>query len=132
MSDAPGDVESAPPWADGAELPTPRGYAWDRLEEQLDWYDHKSGHHKDWFQRLKVLQIVVAAAIPVAAGTGAKAWITGWARLSWSWRDSSNSPVPTELGGLPSDRRVPETREVLEPLARRPLCRFAATRRRTR
>jgi hypothetical protein len=53
------------------------GYAWKRLEDQLAWYDGRSAHHKDWFQRLKVLQIVVAAAIPVVAGAGAGAWITG-------------------------------------------------------
>jgi hypothetical protein len=60
------------------EPPLPAGgYAWKRLEEQLAWYDGKSAHHKDWFQRLKVLQIVIAAAIPVAAGSGASAWLTG-------------------------------------------------------
>jgi hypothetical protein len=55
----------------------PGGHAVERLEDQLAWYDRESTHHKNWFQRLKVLQIVIAAAIPVAAGTGASAWITG-------------------------------------------------------
>ncbi len=53
------------------------GYAWERLEDQLGWYDRKSAHHKNWFQRFKVLQIVIAASIPVVAGGGAGAWITG-------------------------------------------------------
>ncbi len=48
-----------------------------RLEDQLAWYDAKAKHHKDWFQRLKVVQIVAAAVIPVTAGSGASAWITG-------------------------------------------------------
>jgi hypothetical protein len=55
------------------------GPAWERLEEQLAWYDAKSGHAQRWFKRLKVCQIVVAAAIPVAAGEHAQAWIVGGA-----------------------------------------------------
>jgi hypothetical protein len=55
----------------------PVNHGWERLEDQLGWYDRKSGHQKLWFQRLKVMQIVIAAAIPVVAGVGADAWITG-------------------------------------------------------
>ena len=55
----------------------PVNHAWQRLEDQLGWYDRKSGHQKRWFQRLKVAQLVIAAAIPVVAGVGADAWITG-------------------------------------------------------
>ncbi len=57
--------------------PEPVNHAWERLEDQLGWYDRKSGHQKVWFQRLKVMQIVIAASIPVVAGAGASAWITG-------------------------------------------------------
>lgn len=45
----------------------PTGPAWDRLQDQLSWYDRKSAHQKRWFHRLKVGQIVLAAAIPVVA-----------------------------------------------------------------
>lgn len=55
------------------------GPAWERLEEQLAWYDAKSGHAQRWFKRLKVCQIVTAAAIPVAAGESAPAWLVGGA-----------------------------------------------------
>lgn len=55
----------------------PTGYAWDRLEHQLGWYGRSAKHNKVCFQRLKVAQIVAAAAIPVSAGAGASAWITG-------------------------------------------------------
>jgi hypothetical protein len=51
--------------------------AWDRLQEQVRWYDVKSAHHKRCFQRLKVAQIVVAAAIPAAAAVGASAAVGG-------------------------------------------------------
>lgn len=53
------------------------GYAWDRLEDQLGWYERKATHHREWFHRLKVAQIVVAAAIPVAAAAGASDWVVG-------------------------------------------------------
>lgn len=61
---------------DGAP-PEPVNHAWQRLEDQLGWYDGKSASQKRWFHRLKVAQIVIAAAIPVVAGAGADAWITG-------------------------------------------------------
>lgn len=42
------------------------GYA--RLEDQIRWYDGKSGSNQWWFKRLKVLEIAAAAAVPVTAG----------------------------------------------------------------
>src|ERR1044071_6274422 len=53
--------------------------AWARLEDQIAWYDRKSNAAQRWFKRLKVCQIVVAAAIPVAAGVSAPAWLVGGA-----------------------------------------------------
>lgn len=70
-------LESAMPVGADSEAQRASGPAWERLQDQLDWYDRKSAHHKDWFQRLKVIQIVAAAAIPVAAGAGAPAWFVG-------------------------------------------------------
>ena len=45
--------------------------AWRRLNEQIDWYDRKSTHAKRWYHRLKVAQILVAAAIPVTVAANA-------------------------------------------------------------
>ena len=50
-----------------------------RLEDQIAWYDAKSQHNKRWFKLLKVCQIITAAAIPVAAGASAPAWLVGGA-----------------------------------------------------
>lgn len=47
--------------------------AWARLEDQIAWYDAKSEYNQRWFKGLKVVQIVIAAAIPVAVGE----WSTG-------------------------------------------------------
>jgi hypothetical protein len=43
------------------------GVAWERLEDQIDWYDRKSIGAQRWFKRLKVGQLVFAALIPVLA-----------------------------------------------------------------
>jgi Protein of unknown function (DUF4231) len=51
-------VEAVPPPA-GAD-PT-----WERLEEQLAWYDRKSGDNQRRYKRLKLLELTVAAALPV-------------------------------------------------------------------
>lgn len=72
------------PTADGvdaratAALPAPSS-TWARLEEQIAWYDRKSGHAQRWFKGLKIAQIVTAAAIPVMAGNSAPAWLVGGA-----------------------------------------------------
>src|SRR3954471_16244123 len=49
---------------------------WERLEDQLAWYDRKSIATQRTYKRLKVLQLVVAAAVPVAAAAGAPGWVT--------------------------------------------------------
>lgn len=51
--------------------------AWERLADQLAWYERKSQHHKRWYQGLKVAQIVIAAGIPVVAAAGASATVAG-------------------------------------------------------
>ena len=45
--------------------------SWQRLDEQIVWYDRKSASAKRWYLRLKVSQIVIAAAIPVSAAADA-------------------------------------------------------------
>jgi hypothetical protein len=52
-----------------AEFPT----AWARLENQIAWYSGKSRSNQRWFKALKVCQIVIAAAIPVAVALDADA-----------------------------------------------------------
>lgn len=39
-----------------------------RLEEQIDWYDRKSRSAQRFFKRIKIFEIVAAAAIPFLAG----------------------------------------------------------------
>lgn len=48
-----------------------------RLEDQIAWYDSRSRQNQRWFKALKICQIVVAAAIPVAAAMSAPLWLIG-------------------------------------------------------
>jgi hypothetical protein len=50
---------------------------WARLEDQIAWYDKKSGQNQRTFKQLKVLQLASAAGIPVLASTSATPWVTG-------------------------------------------------------
>lgn len=62
---------------DAANRPSGRSAAWDRLQDQIAWYDRKSQVNQTWFKRLKVGQIVTAAAIPVAAGASVSVSVIG-------------------------------------------------------
>jgi hypothetical protein len=50
--------------------------AWRRLVDQLEWYDRKSRTAQRAFKRVKLLQLVVGAAIPVVAVVHAPAVVT--------------------------------------------------------
>jgi len=63
-------IEAVP--APAAEDPT-----WDRLEDQIGWYDRRSGDNQRRYKRLKLLEIAIAAALPVVAAMESSVWITG-------------------------------------------------------
>ncbi|ADB48540.1 DUF4231 domain-containing protein [Conexibacter woesei] len=67
-------VGSAPDLVPGSVSLRGDAAAWDRLEQQVAWYDARSRHSQRWFKLLKVCQIVIAAAIPVVAGAGGDGW----------------------------------------------------------
>ena len=43
---------------------------WQRLEDQITWYDANSARNQRMFRRLKYVEIVAAATIPVVSGFG--------------------------------------------------------------
>jgi hypothetical protein len=49
----------------------------DRLTNQKDWYDRKSGHSRWWYLSIKVTQIGLAALVPVLSGAAAPAALVG-------------------------------------------------------
>jgi hypothetical protein len=71
----------APAGAEGAAAPPvgrpdPADPTWARLEGQLAWYDDRAGRNQRWYERLKLLELVIAAGLPVAAGLAAPAALT--------------------------------------------------------
>ncbi|HZA30650.1 MAG TPA: DUF4231 domain-containing protein [Propionibacteriaceae bacterium] len=63
-------MEAVPPQA--AEDPT-----WERLEDQLGWYDRRSRDNQRRYKWLKLLELAIAAALPVVAAVGSPVWVTG-------------------------------------------------------
>jgi hypothetical protein len=59
-----------------AEAPAPSA-SWQRLEEQITWYSRGARRNKRWYLRIKVVQIVSAAVIPVLAATSLPTWVAG-------------------------------------------------------
>jgi hypothetical protein len=51
--------------------------AWERLEEQISWYDGKSQSDQRVYKAMKICQIVTAAAMPFAASISAPIWVAG-------------------------------------------------------
>jgi hypothetical protein len=73
---APPLTASRPASSAPAEAPASSA-SWLRLEEQIKWYSHGARRNKRWYMRIKVVQIVSAAAIPVLAATSLPTWIAG-------------------------------------------------------
>ena len=59
-----------------AEAPA-RPAAWERLETQIQWYGRHARSNKRWYMRIKLVQIVSAAIIPVLAAADLPTWIAG-------------------------------------------------------
>jgi Protein of unknown function (DUF4231) len=57
--------------------PATEGPAWKRLEDAIDWYDRRASENRRLYKWLKLLELAVAAAVPVVAGVGSPVWVTG-------------------------------------------------------
>jgi hypothetical protein len=62
---------------DAVPAPADADPTWDRLEDQIGWYDRKSGDNQRLYKWLKLLEIAVAAALPVVAAVHSPVWVTG-------------------------------------------------------
>jgi hypothetical protein len=65
---------SSPPEGATARVDT-SGPTWQRLVEQIDWYDRKSIAAQRWFKRLKLVELVAAASLPPIVGFRTPGWI---------------------------------------------------------
>jgi len=48
----------------------------DHLQDQIEWYDRKSGRNQQSFKFLKICTILAAALVPVLVKTNVTSWIT--------------------------------------------------------
>ena len=55
----------------------PSNVPFERLEEQLNWYDTKSAYNQRMFKYLRSATIVMSVSIPLTAGFVKQAWVTG-------------------------------------------------------
>src|SRR4051812_24617900 len=62
--------------SEGSKSMVASGPTWERLEDQIGWYDAKSSAAQRDYKRIKVLQLLAAAAVPVAAAAEAASWLT--------------------------------------------------------
>jgi hypothetical protein len=53
---------------------SPEDYIEQRLNDQISWYDCKSGTNQRWFKRLRFAEIVAAATIPFLSGFADKSF----------------------------------------------------------
>jgi hypothetical protein len=53
------------------------GPASSRVRQQIAWYDAQSMRAMALYKTIKVLQLVAAGTVPVVAGFGVSAWVTG-------------------------------------------------------
>ncbi|NUS22614.1 MAG: DUF4231 domain-containing protein [Streptomyces sp.] len=53
----------------------PADVVWQRLQEQIRWFDKKSESAQHQFRRLKMATLVLAAGIPVAVAASAPNWV---------------------------------------------------------
>jgi hypothetical protein len=73
---APPLTASRPTSGAPAEAPASSA-SWQRLEEQVKWYSNGARRNKRWYLRIKLVQIVSAASIPVLAATSLPTWVAG-------------------------------------------------------
>src|SRR5215218_9658593 len=57
--------------------PATEDATWARLEEQISWYDRKSADSQRRYKWLKLLELAIAAALPVVAAVHSPVWVTG-------------------------------------------------------
>jgi uncharacterized protein DUF4231 len=57
--------------------PTYEAHVWDRVETQIQWYGRNARRSKRNYMRIKLVQIIAAAFIPVLAAVDLPTWVLG-------------------------------------------------------
>ncbi|MGY1670291.1 DUF4231 domain-containing protein [Geodermatophilus sp. SYSU D00710] len=66
----------APPRRYTGEPPAGTDPTWDRLQDQLAWYDRKSQAAQHAYKQTKIVQLLLAAGVPVAVASAAPGLVT--------------------------------------------------------
>lgn len=72
-------VENLQPRTDEQSFMRPEGYLKERLDDQINWYNTRSQRAKKWYKILRVIEICVAAMIPLLSGFGERLGLPNWA-----------------------------------------------------
>ncbi len=73
----PGEAPGSTRAVEAVPSPADVDPTWERLEDQISWYDGKSGYNQRLYKWLKLLEITVAAVLPVVAAVHSPVWVTG-------------------------------------------------------
>jgi Protein of unknown function (DUF4231) len=73
---------------------------WDRLEDQLQWYDRKSIQYQATYKRIKIIEIIAAAAIPFLSALNISTGSNPWFGHSVSWLIGGLGVLITILEGV--------------------------------
>jgi hypothetical protein len=82
------------------EIPSRSDPIWDRLEEQIDWYDRKSSQNQRTYKRIKVIEIIAAAAIPFLSALNISQGSTSWFAHYVGWIIGGLGVLITILEGV--------------------------------
>jgi hypothetical protein len=90
---------------------------WERLESQLKWHSQSSRTSQRWYKRLKLLELAVAAALPVVAGLHSPVWVTGGLAAVIVVLEGAQHLLPAAgtLDQLPVHRRGAQARTLPVP-----------------
>jgi hypothetical protein len=73
----PGETPGSTRPIEAVPTPADADPTWERLEDQISWYDAKSSYNQRRYKWLKLLEIATAASLPVVAAVHSPVWVTG-------------------------------------------------------
>ena len=73
---SPGETPGSARPAEAVPAP-PDDPTWNRLEDQLTWYSTSSRKNQRYYKWLKLLEIAIAASLPVVTAVHSPVWVTG-------------------------------------------------------
>lgn len=73
----PGETPGSARPAEAVHPQPDKDPTWNRLEDQIDWYGTSSRKNQRSYKWLKLLEIAIAASLPVVTAVHSPVWVTG-------------------------------------------------------